>query len=235
MRQLDVPFQAESNIFHVICALLLVFARIRPRDWQSETFVKSHPLWRTHTHSLTHSHATGICTNTTPVLSLLWQNLLYSPAFFVNGMCCARCFRLWRACVFVRRNICKINLVKTESVQSSYGFVHNIYESEWNENTHTHTSHIQVKKNIIKQNPRAVRQCRSENFIPFNSVAAVFFSYFILSPHSSHFLLGLLCAVVLLLLDSWRATISILVSARLMFATYASLVTEQQQQQDRKK
>lgn len=111
------------------------------------------------------------------------------------------------ACVCIRYNICKINLVKTESVQSAHEFVYNIKEK-------------QVKKNIIKQNPRAFRLRRSENFIPLNFVvvvaAVVFFPYFILSPHSSHFLLGLLC-MVLMLLDSQRATISILVSARLMF------------------
>lgn len=84
---------------------------------------------------------------------------------------------LARACVFIRRNICKINLVKTESVQSSYGLVHNIYKEE-RANETNETSHTQVKKNIIKQNPRAVRQCRSENFIPFNLVAAVFFLFY---------------------------------------------------------
>lgn len=76
------------------------------------------------------------------------------------------------ACVCIRHNICEINLVKTESVQSAYEFVYNIKEK-------------QVKKNIIKQNPRAVRLRRSEIFIPFSLVVVVAAAFFLFYSFSA--------------------------------------------------
>lgn len=146
--------------FACVCAHI-----IRPRGFEAKHSWKATPSCRSkHLHTQAHDTFTIVRYRNmheydTNFISAMTKSTLFARCG--NGMCAGR-FRT--AVCFIRRNICKINLVRAESVQSSYGFVHNIKEK---------------RKNRQKEHNKTKSPCRSamsqRKFYPIQFGCCCFF------------------------------------------------------------